>query len=379
MLAVNFYKYLLLGILIFLPNISFGKVTRAFVLSSKLPIFGMEDKALEKEDVCWQTLSQGTTNFDKPAKKPRLVFTLNHNLADVSSAKVLPGLRRHGITALFLVDSSSIVSNENILLNIVEQGHYVAVKNISENASKEELIRDLEVYYRVLEHLPLFIAQKSMITDPVEFPVRMMPIYVDEYDGRTILLEREGDFDDAISQVLESSSIVTLEKMMNLEQLKCNYQRLGCHCPETRNGIFSKWCTNIEDELTSRYISFAEYVSFEGSVTSQRVKDWLNDVHFFVQRNSEKLESLYETWRYADTVADSTSIIHLWPKRKIHPIHSVNSSCLRKFLQSHKQNYKIKDIIYDVHTLIDVIALLIIIIISLLRFRKNYFLIKKRD
>ncbi|GJQ08852.1 hypothetical protein GpartN1_g643.t1 [Galdieria partita] len=366
-------------IVFYLPCLSFGKVVQPFLVSSKLPTFWIEDITLEEEDTCWQALSRGISIPDQRAKKLGLVFTLNQNLADISSAKVLPGLKRHGINALFLVDSSSIVSNENILRNIVEQGHYVAIKNISENASKEEIMGDVDVYYRVLEQTPLFVAQKSAITVPVEIPVKMMPIYVGQYDGRAISLEREGDLEDAISQISEiSSSFTTLEKMMNLEQLRCTYQKVGCHCRKIRESMFSKWCTNLEEELISRYISFAEYVSIERNFTSQKVKGWLNDVHFFVQRNSEKLESLYESWRYADTAAErTTSIIHLWPKRRIPPISSVNSSCLRKSLQLYKQKSSINYIFDDVHVLIDISALLMLLLLFWLR--RKHLQIKKQD
>jgi hypothetical protein len=44
---------------------------------------------------------------------------------------------------------------------------------------------------------------------------------------------------------------------------------------------------------------------------------------------------LYEGWRYADIAAEPTSVIHLWPKRRIPPTPCVNSTCFRNFLKAH--------------------------------------------
>jgi len=376
MLARKWLRCLLIGIILCLPSFSSASVSNLFLLSSKLPPFSMEDAALEMEDTCWQSLFQGVANSDPRLSERRLVFTLNQNLADISSAKVLPGLKRLGITALFLVDSSSIISNEYVLRNIVEQGHYVALKNLSKDTSREDIMEDVMLYYRVLEREPLFIAQRVASTAPLEVPTKMIPIYVGENDGRNVFLEREGDLDDAISQ--EKSSFTKLEKIMKLDQLRCTYQRLGCHSRLVRESIFSKWCTNLEEELISRYVNFAQYVSSHGNITSHKVRDWLSDVHFFIDRNSEKLESLYEGWRYADIAAEPTSVIHLWPKRRIPPTPCVNSTCFRNFLKSSQHKGKWNQISSDVHLLTDITILLISLILFYF-LRRKYLVVKKQE
>lgn len=369
-------KYPFLVILVLCPLLLLGETFHPLLSSSKLPISWMNDMNLEKLDICWQAFLQGVANSDPKTNK--VVFTLNQNLADVSSAKVLPGLKRHGVKTLFLVDSSSILYNENVLRSIVEQGHYVALKNLSEDTSREEIIEDCNVYYRVLEQAPLLIAHRSSNPASMKLPITMIPIYVGKNDGKTISLEREGDLDDAISQVLDSSSIVSLEKMMSFEQLKCTYQKLGCHSSKTRQSLLSSWCNNIEEELITRYISFTQYVSSRENIKTEKIKEWLNNVQFFVQRNSKQLESLYEAWRYADTATDSISVIHLWPKRRIPPIISLNSSCVRKSLQSYTRKSKSCSILNDIHLLIDMTVLLVILTLSFW-FRRKQSLIKKQD
>eukprot|EP00871_Galdieria_phlegrea_P005978 jgi/Galph1/868/GphlegSOOS_G5618.1 len=314
---------------------------KPFLISWELPTFWLEDASLEQEDFCVQVLQEGATVFEKLSDEKRLVVALNQNLADISSAKVLPVLGRLGVKGLFLVDYQSIVSNENVLINLVSQGHFVALKNteVTSGVHHNNLLKDIEVYYEVLEQAPVFLAIERVEQLPRSLPLKLMPIFLNSSEREAFYVEREGDLESILSMIIEDTTLVRLEELMSTDQLLCIYHRLGCLSEKIQQGTFRAWCDAFEGEFFRRYTDLAHYISCENNLDQNLVKERFLKAPSMIERNAKRIEDLYETWSTADNSEDSLSVIHLWPKRQVMPVPFLDPLCLERGLSRQENNF----------------------------------------
>ena len=111
----------------------------------KQPPLGADIRPLEEYDLYW--CDKKHTEYDSDEKVIYLTFDAGYENGNVE--RILNVLKEENVTAAFFVLSNLILSNEDLVRRMIEDGHIVANhtskhKDITKYSSKEQLLSDLE-------------------------------------------------------------------------------------------------------------------------------------------------------------------------------------------------------------------------------------------